>query len=263
MILEFCSLFSGSSGNCIFASAGDTKLIIDAGGTCKRIEAALSLIGVSPKELDGILVTHEHTDHIAGAGVMSRKFGVPVYANDKTWDVMLPKLGAVDDKCRKVFTTGRIFGIKDIDIHPYLIPHDAAEPVGFCLMAGGKKAAVMTDLGYAEESALKAVEGSDVLLIEANHDVEMLAAGSYPARLKKRIRSELGHLSNDAAAAALIRLAGRNVKNAVLGHLSGSNNSEKLAFNTVAARLSAAGVQPEDMRLHMAFRDRLGGYFRI
>lgn len=257
----FSPLFSGSSGNAAFIEANHTRLLVDAGLPGSRIEEALHAIGVSPDTLSAILVTHEHSDHVRGVGVLSRRFDIPVYANAACFTAMQPITGDIRPHCTRIFETGRDFFIGDINVTSFLIPHDAAEPVGYTFQHGKHSVGVLTDIGHMDEHLLDAVEHSDILLLEANHDIDMLKAGSYPYPLKQRILSRRGHLSNEDSARALCRLYVRGLRNAILGHLSAENNDERVAMSTVAMALSTEGIQ--DMRVAMSHRDRPCGVFHI
>ena len=256
MQLQFCPLFSGSSGNALYVGTDKTKILIDAGLSGAKITTELGKIGVSPAELSAILVTHEHADHISGVGVLSRRYRLPVYASLGTWAAMSGKLGAIDAACRISFEAGMDFSIGDLDVRSFSTPHDAADPVGYALSAAGAKVAVATDIGAVREGWLRAVEGADVLLLEANHDVDTLKASRYPYELKRRILSSRGHLSNDEAGQAAVELAKRGVRVIVLGHLSGENNFPELASASVACVLEEAGLKPgRDVLLSVARRE--------
>ena len=230
----------------------------------KTIEGALDDIGVSPASIDGILITHEHSDHTSGAGVFSRRYDVPVYANKGTWEAIGAKAGKIASGNARIFDTGKEFYIEDIAVRPFATPHDAAEPVGYALHTGGKKACVATDLGHFNRSILNEVDKADIILVESNHDIDMLNAGKYPAYLKKRILSRKGHLSNDAAADAVVQMCNRDIRRFILGHLSHENNREDIAKSVVCGALESAGIKPgKDAMLGMAHRDRATGIFVI
>ena len=259
MCASFCNLFSGSSGNSTLIRGKTRNILVDAGITGKGMEEALRSVGQKPEELDGILITHEHSDHIKGAGVLSRKYDIPLYANEKTWAAMADKIGNLHLKNMRTFVTGQDFYIGDLDILSFEIPHDAADPVGFVVYCGNVKMAVATDMGRFTKRVAEQLAGSDVLVLEANHDVEMLENGSYPQVLKNRILGGRGHLSNDTCAKALEHLVNHNVKRAYLGHLSKENNLPDLAYSTVVNHLQAAGVSiGRDIELGMTWRDRPG-----
>lgn len=261
MALSISPLFSGSSGNAIFISSGRTKVLIDAGVSCKRIEEALKYIGEDAAGLNGILITHEHSDHTAGARVLSKKHGIPVYATEPTWLSM----SGVDIQTKLTRIISKTdFYIDDLLIEPFDLPHDASDPVGYCVSCGAFKTAVATDLGYFPKAMENKLRSCDLVVLESNHDIEMLASGRYPYVLKQRIRSRGGHLSNDAAADAAVRLACAGVTSILLGHLSKENNSEQLAFRTVTDTLLRSGITPgKDIDLGIAFRDRVTGVFHI
>ena len=255
MTLQFCPLFSSSSGNSVYVGTDRTKILIDAGVSCARVSAELKAVGVDPKEIQAILVTHEHADHISGVGVFMRKYRVPVYATRGTWDAMRAKLGDIDESLIVTFEAGEDFGIGDLNVYSFPIPHDAADPVGYTVGAGRGRVGVATDLGCVRDGWLGAVEGCDALLLEANHDVTTLEAGRYPYELKKRILSSHGHLSNDDAGEAAVRLVKSGVRAIQLGHLSGENNFPELAFASVACALEEAGIKPgRDVAISVAQR---------
>lgn len=257
-MIKFCSLFSGSSGNCIYLSAGDTKILIDAGGSAKRVSEALSLISVTPEEIDAVLISHEHVDHTGGIGILSERHGIPVYANEGTWDAMAAQSERIRPANRMYFNTGEEFCIGDICILPFSIPHDAADPVGFNIYAENKKISTATDIGHVSKNLLEHIDGSDLLLIEANHDIEMLRCGPYPWALKRRIMGDNGHLSNDAAAEVVVHMARRGTERFILGHLSKENNFPELAYQTVCNFLRQNDICVDtDITLEVARRNMM------
>lgn len=258
----FSPLYSGSSGNCTFIEAGAVRLLVDAGLTGSRIEQALNAVGAPADTITAMLVTHEHIDHVRGLGVLSRRHKIPIYANAACWDAMSSSIGEIPPACVRVIETGRDFYIKDVNITPFSIPHDAAEPVGYTFAQGGWKAGVLTDVGHVDERLIDAVSDCDILLLEANHDVDMLKAGPYPYALKQRILSHKGHLSNEDSGRALCRLFSRGLHNAVLGHLSAENNDEHVALATVQGALREEGIL-SNMRIALAHRDRPCGVFHL
>ncbi len=264
MQLQFCPLFSGSSGNSIYVGTDKTKILIDAGLSGAKITSELEKIGVRPGEIQAILVTHEHADHIGGVGVLARRLRVPVYASPGTWAAMRGKVGAIDGSRAVEFAPGEDFSIGDLYIRPFSTPHDAAEPVGYAISAGRSKVAVATDVGSLREAWLNELEEADVLLLEANHDVNTLEAGRYPYDLKKRILGRRGHLSNDDAGRAAVELVRRGVRAIVLGHLSAENNFPELAYASVAGALEEAGFTPgRDVMLSVARRDGHSEFFSV
>lgn len=258
-MIKFCSLYSGSSGNSLFISSGNTKLLIEAGLSAKKIIGALLTIGESPAELNAILVSHEHSDHIKGAGILSRKFNLPLYASQGTWNAMEQMIGPVLECNRVAFSSYAPFEIGDIVVTPFPIPHDASEPVGYSFRTAGKKVTIATDIGHISTELLNNFEDSDLLLLESNHDLEMLKVGPYPWPLKKRIAGSNGHLSNDAAGEVVAYMAEKGTKRFLLGHLSKENNFPELAYqtvyNVVQEKCRAAG---SDIMLDVALRDHIG-----
>ena len=265
MDMIFCPLYSGSSGNALFVQYGRTRLLIDAGKPGRTLDEALRQIGVAPDTLDAILITHEHNDHIAGAGVMCRKHHIPVYANEATWQAMAAKVGNVPEDCRRTFDSDSDFYLGDIGIVPFRIPHDAAEPVGYRLWGGGLSIATATDLGFFPRHVRDAVAGSSLVLLESNHDPDMLRMnGHYSTWLKQRILGNRGHLSNEACADALCQLVGTGVRNVILGHLSGENNRPELALSTSESRMEQEGIRlGTDLQLDLAWRDHIGSVYTL
>lgn len=237
---------------------GGAKLLVDCGISGKAAEAGLRELDTAPEELAGILVTHEHQDHIGGIGVLSRRYGLPIYANEETWAAMEGALGKIAPANRRSFVHTQALEIGGIGVQPFSVPHDAADPVGYCFFGDGKKVAVATDIGMLEEGLFRSLKGSDAVLLEANHDLNMLEMGGYPWPLKQRIRGQRGHLSNDDAGKAAQFLVRMGTRRIMLGHLSQENNYPLLAEQTVANTLREAGIEPErDMQLWVAPRDRL------
>ena len=263
MDMYFCPLYSGSSGNALFCQYGGTRLLIDAGKSGKTIEDALKAIGADIHTVSGVLITHEHSDHIAGAGVMARKYRLPLYATRETWRAMEGKIGPVDPALRKEIAAGRDFYLGEIGVSPFSIPHDAADPVGFRLYGGQLSVSTATDLGFFSENVYSAVAGSTLVLLESNHDPDLLRSNPrYSPALKKRILGDRGHLSNEACAAALLKLIARGTGDVILGHLSGENNTPLLARQTSEAILAREGLrQGTDVRMQVALRDQVGNVF--
>jgi phosphoribosyl 1,2-cyclic phosphodiesterase len=263
MALSITPLFSGSSGNAILICTEHTKVLVDAGVSGKRTEEALSSIGVKAGELKAILITHEHSDHILGAGILSRKHNIPIYATAVTWQASNGKIGEIKPgNIRKISKSD--FFIDDLLIEPFETPHDAADPVGYCLSHASRKVGIATDLGHFPKSVEHRLHSCNLVLLESNHDMDLLLNGSYPHRLKQRIKSRHGHLSNDDAAIAAIKLAAAGVSSILLGHLSQENNDAKLAFRTVTDALIAENFVPgQDINLGLALRDCVTGVFNI
>lgn len=256
----FCSLYSGSSGNSIFVSSGNTKILIDAGLSGKTIENALKEIDQDPKDLDAVFITHEHIDHIKGAGIMSRRYDIPIYANELTWESMECKIGKIKENNIKLIENNCV-NLKDMNIESFNIPHDAVNPIGFSIHCDNKKACIATDLGYFSSEVKHNIKDADVVLLESNHDVEMVKFGPYPYSLKRRILSNSGHLSNENCGKAIVDIINYKPKTVVLGHLSKTNNYPDLAYKTVINILNENNIKVnEDINLFMSKRDTPSGY---
>ncbi len=264
MQMRFSPLFSGSNGNAIYVEMGDARVLIDAGVSGTRVVNALKTQGVTPEMLDGILITHEHSDHVQGAGILSRKYDIPLYATRGTWAAMADKLGRVSPSNVREVRALEDFYIGRLSVMPFRLPHDAAEPVGYCMSTFGRRVAVATDIGHLKGEWLEAVTKCDLVLLESNHDVGMLKAGRYPYELKRRILGSHGHLSNEDAARAAVKLAESGVGHIVLGHLSGENNFPELALRTVHDALEAEGIRPGvDIGLDVARRNEPNGVYTL
>ena len=238
--MDFCSIASGSSGNCTFAGTDHTSLLIDAGISGKRITDGLSGLNRKPQELDGILITHEHIDHIRSIGVLSRKYGLPVYATRGTIRGILgcSQIGKIDCSLFHEIHADQDFSIGDITVSPFRISHDAADPVGFRMKSRDSTFAVATDMGCFDDYIVAKLSGLDGILLESNHDINMLQVGPYPYPLKQRILGERGHLSNEAAGRLLCEILHDEMKYILLGHLSKENNYEALAYATVTTEIT-------------------------
>lgn len=241
--MDILSLRSGSRGNASLVSGGNTKLLVDCGVSGKSVTSALADVDVYPEDISAIAVTHEHIDHIAGIGVMMRRYHIPVWANAATWTAMENQVGKIDKSLVNIFDNDSSFEIGEIGVKPFSIPHDAADPVGYSFMCGDEKVAVATDIGELKKDLFEAILGSKTVLLEANHDVNMLEIGKYPPQLKRRIRGKLGHLSNDDAGRAAEFLVRLGTERIILGHLSEENNYPELARQTVICVLNDAGIK--------------------
>ena len=265
MEMLFCPLYSGSSGNALFVQYGQTRLLIDAGKTGKCIFDALDRIGVDPKTLNGILVTHEHSDHVSGVGVLCRKLKIPVYATEGTWQGMEKKVGKIPPEFRVAFDKTEDFYVGQIGVTSFAIPHDANDPVGYRLWGGNVSISTATDLGHFTRIVHDHVAGSSLVLLESNHDPEMLRLNAhYSSYLKQRILGRHGHLSNDSCAEALVELVNTGVQNVILGHLSGENNTPELALRTSENRVELEGIRlGQDLCLDIALRDEIGSVYHL
>lgn len=265
MSMYFCPLYSGSSGNCLFVQYGQTRLLIDAGKSGKTISEALLKIGAAPETISGLLITHEHSDHISGAGIMARKYGIPIYATPDTWYAMEDKIGKVDRNLRREIHAGDSVWLGDVGVEAFGIPHDAADPVGYRLWGGKTSISTATDLGCFTDHVYSCIRGSDMVLLESNHDPDMLKRNPrYSPALKQRILGNLGHLSNEACAGALIRLITGGTRHVLLGHLSGENNTPELAMKVNCIVTEREGIVPgRDVNLNVALRDQIGKVYTL
>ena len=250
--MKFCSLQSGSTGNVQYIEYKDTKILVDCGLNGKQTASRLAMIGVNIDDIDAILITHEHADHICGAGVISRRHDIPIYATAKTHGAAATTIKDIGKHNRR-FIEGE-FTIKDLFIKPFATSHDAIDPIGFAIY-GNKKISIITDTGFVSEEAFEATKGSTLFFVEANHDLNMLEYGPYPLHLKRRIASTEGHLSNVACAEFLIKNIDKKTKQIVLCHLSHDNNNEVLALMTVKNMLTDAGI---DLPICISHRDAIG-----
>ena len=265
--MKLCSIASGSSGNCIFAGSDTTCLMIDTGISGKRIEEGLNEIGYTARDMDGILITHEHSDHISGLGVMARRYGIPIFATEGTRRGVLnsKSIGDIPLELFQEIQPDADFVIGDIAVSPISISHDAAQPTAYVLRQGGKSMAVMTDLGRYDNYIIEHLQNLDLILLEANHDVHMLQAGKYPYYLKQRILGDRGHLSNELSGQLLSQILHDGLKTVILGHLSKENNYEQLAYETVRLEIDLADnpYHAGDFPIHVAKRDMVSDIFEV
>ncbi|MBD3349296.1 MAG: MBL fold metallo-hydrolase [Candidatus Eisenbacteria bacterium] len=246
--LRVSILASGSSGNAILVSSEETHLLVDAGISARRVAAGARAAGVDPDDLAAVVVTHEHSDHVSGLGPVARRFGLPVYATGGTHDGMRGRAGTIPQ--RVYIEPGREFRIGELSVVPFVTSHDCAEPVGFSIADSGGRLTVATDLGLVSGAVRRHLRDSDCVVLEFNHDEQMLRTGAYPWRLKKRIASNVGHLSNVAAAAEIAALRDAPVADLVLAHLSEENNVPELAVAAASEALSRGGRR--DVEVHVA-----------
>lgn len=261
--MRLASIASGSSGNCIYAGSDNTHILVDTGISNKRIETGLSDLGISASEIDGVLITHEHIDHIGGLGVFSRKHKVPIYATAGTINEIkkVKSLGEYDFGLFNEIRPDEDFVIGDVTVMAFSTYHDAASPCGYKIDSQGKSAAVVTDLGTYDHYIVNHLQGLDAMVIEANHDIRMLETGPYPYYLKRRILGDYGHLSNERSGQLLSELLHDRIKKIFLGHLSKENNMAELAFETVKLEITMGEneYKGSDFNIEVAPRDRLSG----
>ena len=238
--MEFCSIASGSTGNCIYIGSNSSSVLVDAGISGKKVEEGLNSFDHTAKDLKGILVTHEHSDHIKGLGVLAKKHHLPIYATPGTMEAIrsTSTLGKLDPELLHEIHADEHFQIGDLDILPFRISHDAAEPVAYRVAHEEHTVAVCTDLGYYDDYIIEHLKGLQAVLLESNHDINMLQVGSYPYYLKQRILGNRGHLSNENAGKLLSEILNDDMNTVMLGHLSKENNYEELAYETVCAEIT-------------------------
>ena len=259
--MRMVSIASGSSGNCIYIGSDDTHILVDAGISNKRIQQGLNEIGLSGNDVNGILITHEHSDHIKGLGVLSRKYHVPVYGTRETLDEIASSgsLGEFDRDLLTPICPDVDFTLGDLNVRPFKIDHDAANPVAYRVNCGDKSVAVATDMGHFDQYIIDNLQGLDALLLESNHDVRMLETGPYPYYLKRRILGDHVHLSNENAGRLLNCVLHDNLKKVFLGHLSKENNYEELAYETVRLEIDEGDCPygASDFSISVAGRDHM------
>ncbi|MEI3395613.1 MAG: MBL fold metallo-hydrolase [Clostridia bacterium] len=262
-MFNFCSLYSGSSGNSLFVESENTKLLIDAGVSSKKIENALNSLEIAPESIDGILITHEHSDHVQGLGTFAKKFNLPVFVNQKTLDAMPKQKEKISEKNINIFKIEEKFEIGDLKIKPFSIPHDAANPCGFNIFKDNKKISIATDIGHMTRGILKNLEDSIFIMLESNYDPDVLMYSKYPYPLKSRIAGPNGHLSNELAGKTISHLLNSGLQQAILGHLSKQSNFPELAYKTVVDELMSTNYDENSLKLSVASRDMPGNIVKI
>ncbi len=240
--MKLSVLGSGSSGNAIFVESKDIRVLVDVGFSCKKMEEKLAKIDVCPKTISALLITHEHSDHIGGAGIFSRKYDVPIYITEKSFEAGKEKIGKVKDENIKIIT--KDFKICDtLDISPFEVMHDAEQTIGYEIRnSEGKKITLATDIGYITNGVKERFKGSDVILIESNYDYNMLMNGPYPWELKNRVKGKNGHLSNHDCAKFIESIYHDFLQKVYLVHISKDNNTYNTAHRAVKEHLKAEGI---------------------
>lgn len=262
-MMQVCTLASGSSGNALLVRSGGTAVLVDVGISARRITTALREIDVDPRTLSGILITHEHSDHISGLTTLTKQLSLPVYTTAETARQLCYRIAFLEDLIRPL-TPGQGTDIGCIWAHAFRTPHDTDGSVGFSLSSESEKVTVVTDLGHVTPDVLEQVRGSNLLVAEANHDVDWLQSGSYPYYLKKRILGDFGHLSNEASAELVCSAVESGTSTVLLAHLSSENNTPARAHSVVEQCLKRAGVDPEsDIHLSVAPRSTHGPVFDV
>ncbi|HJF30914.1 MAG TPA: MBL fold metallo-hydrolase [Sporosarcina psychrophila] len=240
--MRFSVLASGSSGNAVFIENDKHAFLVDAGFSAKKMDSLIAGIDRSMKQIDGIFVTHEHSDHIKGIGVVARKYGIPIYANEKTWQAMDGLVGNIPLEQRFQFDMETVKSFGSLDVQSFAVSHDAADPMFYVFHENGRKLAVITDTGYVSDRMKGFIRGADAFVFESNHDVSMLQVGRYPWSVKRRILSDVGHVSNEDAAVAISEVVEQKETKIYLSHLSKDNNMKDLARMSVTQTLETCGI---------------------
>jgi phosphoribosyl 1,2-cyclic phosphodiesterase len=242
MGIRLTVLGSGSAGNATCIAGDATSLLVDAGFSCRGLAGRLRAAGIEPESVDGLLITHEHADHVRGAARFSRTFRVPLYCSAATFRA------AGLDREKPVewiaVRAGRTFPLGSFEVTPFPVPHDAVETVGYVVQQEGRRLGYATDLGHGAASVREGLRGCDLLVLESNHDVELLRNGPYPENVKQRVLGRHGHLDNESAAALLLEVAGERTRRVVLAHLSRTNNRADLAVEAARREFERAGLEP-------------------
>lgn len=262
-MLTLTTLSSGSSGNCLLLSDGRTHLLLDAGISCRRICKALRALGVEPKDLSGVLITHEHADHISGLGTLTKQFQLPVYASRGTARQLCYRIAFLEDVLHP-FSAGEHLSIGALEAMSFPTSHDASDSVGYAITDGRRTAAVATDLGVATDVVYAHLRRAHLAVVEANHDIEWLISGPYPYFLKERILGPCGHLSNEAGGELACAAVEAGAQTVILAHLSEENNTPARAYGVVRAMLEGRGIALDrDVRLSVAPRSEAGPQYTV
>lgn len=266
--MRICSIASGSSGNCIYVGTDTTHILVDAGISCKRITQGVQEFGLDMTDIDGIFITHEHSDHIGGLKVLTKNYGIPIYATPGTLSGIVNAKcvqGAIDEALLNPIEADEKLILKDMILHPMRVSHDANEPVAYRVYHGQKKLGIITDLGTYSDYTIASLQGMNMLFMEANHDVNMLQVGPYPYYLKRRILGDHGHLSNETAGRMLCSLLHDKMEAVMLGHLSKENNMPELAYEAVRLEVTMSDIpySPNDFPLYVAKRDALSEVIKL
>ena len=252
--MKFCSLYSGSTGNSLFVQSKDTRILVDAGVSVKKIIEALDSMNTNVEDIDAVIVTHEHIDHIKSIGILANKYNIPIYANLGTWNGIEneKKIAKIENK--NFFKIGEEFEIGDLKINSFSTSHDAMDSCGFTIESEDKKISIATDLGEMTKDVMNNLKNSRFLLLESNYEPELLKCCSYPYHLKRRIAGERGHLSNNDAGKTISKLVEYGLENVMLGHLSKESNFPELAQKTVINEMLQRGIKESDIELGVASR---------
>ncbi len=266
-MLRMMSIASGSSGNCIYIGSDNTHILIDSGISRKKICEGLKKVDLSISDIDGIFLTHEHIDHIKGAGVIMRNDSLPFYGTEGTLRQMgyNPCMGVIPKDLLNVIEKDTDISFGDLTVRAFHISHDASDPVAYTVSHNGKKVGTVTDLGFFDDDIINNMSGCDAFIAEANHDINMLQVGPYPYSLKQRILGDRGHLSNELSGKLVSRLLNDDVKAVLLGHLSKENNYDRLAFETVKQEIDDSDTEytSGDFNISVAARDETSGIIEV
>lgn len=252
--MKFCSLYSGSTGNSLFVQGNEAKVLVDAGVSAKKIIEALDSINVDIKEINGIIVTHEHIDHIRSIGTLAKKYDIPIYANLGTWNGIDNEKTVIKIEEKNYFKIGETFEIGDLKIHPFSTSHDAMDSCGFSIENDEKKISIATDLGEMTKEVMDNLKTSKFVLLESNYEPEVLRYCGYPYSVKSRIAGLKGHLSNSEAGKTISKLVKNGLENVMLGHLSKESNFPELAYKSVLNEMLQNGIKEKDIELNIASR---------
>ncbi|QGG48938.1 MBL fold metallo-hydrolase [Heliorestis convoluta] len=248
--MRYTTIASGSSGNAIYVEHKESRILVDAGLSGKKIEKGLQEAGVDPSSIDAIVVTHEHIDHVRGVGVLARRYGYPVYATEGTWQGMSSKIGEVKEEQIYTIQVDDKVTIKDLEVETFPTPHDARQSIGLTFDDGNSRLGIATDIGYVTQAMGRKLLGCEALIFESNHDRQMLLQGPYPERLKRRVDSKEGHLSNEEAGRVLTKLCDGGTQQIMLAHLSAENNRPEIAVDTVKEVLQQEGYSVKAWKKH-------------
>lgn len=262
-MLKFCSLYSGSSGNSFLVQSEDINILVDAGVSGKKIIDALASINVEIENISAILITHEHIDHTQSIATLSKKYNIPVYANKKTWEAMPDKMEKISKENIFYFNNNKTFNLKNLSISPFDIPHDAANPCGFNISDKSSQISIATDIGHMTNNILDNLKDSKFILLESNYEPDVLKCSSYPYKLKERIFSPIGHLSNIEAGKTISYLSNFGEKNIMLGHLSRENNFPELAYNSVLEEMRNTNCVMKNITLEIADRFKPSKFYEV
>lgn len=256
--MRLVSIASGSSGNCIYIGSDQTHILVDAGITNKRIQLGIQEIGITGSELSGVFITHEHSDHIKGLSILAKHHGVPIYATEETLRKIreMKYLDQYPSGLLRAIEPDKEVSVGDLTVLPFAIDHDAVDPVAYRISDGEKHVAVATDLGHYDRYIINHLQGLDAIVLEANHDEQMVQVGPYPYYLKRRILGNHGHLSNENAGRLLCEILNDKLKHVVLGHLSKENNYEQLAYETVKVEVNQSATPYDDSCFHLMVAKR-------